>query len=181
VVVAGTPLVEVESNPAGPPVAARFGRAVTHDNGGVFLLPGHFDMPSQRSLQLVNQSRFHVAADVGDVQADDLLSTLSLAELFSQHSLVLFFHDEDNVRPTDMPFVDPDSSLACRIHKLDLGLPSAEEAARPVGERCHHLHERTIAGEVREINPVGRREVVFVLDGIALVAHGGEGEGKVAT
>jgi hypothetical protein len=28
--------MEVESIPAGPDVATRFGRAVTHDNGGVF-------------------------------------------------------------------------------------------------------------------------------------------------
>jgi hypothetical protein len=39
-VVADTPLVEVESNPAGPDVATRFRRAVTHDNGGVFYSPG---------------------------------------------------------------------------------------------------------------------------------------------
>jgi hypothetical protein len=31
-------LMEVESNPAGPHVATRFGRAVPHDNGGVFWL-----------------------------------------------------------------------------------------------------------------------------------------------
>jgi hypothetical protein len=33
------PLVEVESILAGPHVATRFGRAVTHDNGGVFCSP----------------------------------------------------------------------------------------------------------------------------------------------
>jgi hypothetical protein len=50
VVVAGTPLMEVESTPLGPDVATRFGRAVTHDNGGVFYSPA-FSLSSERTVR----------------------------------------------------------------------------------------------------------------------------------
>ena len=63
------------------------------------LLPLH--MPTQRSLQLVDQGRLHVAVDVLDLQADDLLPIQSLTELL--------LHDEDPVSPTNMPLVHPDS------------------------------------------------------------------------
>ena len=66
-------------------------------------------MPTQRTLQLVDQSRFHVAVDVGDSQADHRLSIQSLTELLSQYSAMFLFHDEDDVCPTDMTLFHPDS------------------------------------------------------------------------
>jgi hypothetical protein len=71
------------------------------------LLPLH--MPTQRSLQLVDQGRLHVAVDVLDLQADDLLPIQSLTELLPQYPPVLLLHDEDPVSPTNMPLVHPDS------------------------------------------------------------------------
>src|ERR1035438_526507 len=66
-------------------------------------------MPIQRSLQLLDQSRFHVVIIIRDSQADHRLSIQSITELFPQDSTVLLLHDKDHVSPTNMPLVDPDS------------------------------------------------------------------------
>jgi uncharacterized protein YbjT (DUF2867 family) len=54
-VVADTPLMEVESSRAGPDVATRFRRAVTHDNGGVFLFSGPQGFPLNPRADFVRE------------------------------------------------------------------------------------------------------------------------------
>ena len=73
----------------------------------------------------------------------------------------------------------PSFDFGARISDLASWLPHPEEQLRNVGAGREELEQRTIAGDVRRIDPVRRREVVILLHGVTLAAGRGEGEAEV--
>ena len=78
-------------------------------------------MLTESALQFINQGGLHVAIFVRDVQADNALPLQGLREILFQDATVLFLHDENEVRPTDVPFVDTDPGAGFspgRLHRI---------------------------------------------------------------
>lgn len=58
-------------------------------------------------LKLRDQFRLHELVIVWDVEADDRFTVQCITKLCAQPVQVLFLHDEDQIRPSDVPSSHP--------------------------------------------------------------------------
>lgn len=77
-------------------------------------------MRGQLVAQFLQQFRLHELELVGNLQSHDLFAFEHLWKLSAQQGQVTLLHDENHVRPAEMPLIYNDSSARLRARRASL-------------------------------------------------------------